>query len=322
MKKQINMTTHHFDLDRYQDQKEVTDFVKKFNCDGLEVMHSVNGDRDFFSPDMVVGVHLRYFTDWVDFWQGNRESLLKEYGSEEAYSLVYGGKEREVLLETIREDLEYAKSLKASYVVFHVSDIKISEVYTYEFAHTDEEVIDASCEFINELLDGKDYEFEFLMENLWWPGLRMTDPVKTKRLLDGVHYDKKGIMLDTGHLLHTNLELESQDEAVEYVMEMVKAHEDLKEYIRGIHLNLSLSGNYVKDLLRTTREGREQGIEPDFSEIYMHIFQIDSHDPFIASGVGDMVKLINPEYLTFELITSNKEEHEEKLKKQLDALQY
>ena len=62
------------------------------------------------------------------------------------------------------------------------------------------------------LLDGEDYTFDFLMENLWWPGLTMTRPEMTKRLLSQVHYQKKGIMLDTGHLMHMNLELKTQDE--------------------------------------------------------------------------------------------------------------
>ena len=51
--------------------------------------------------------------------------------------------------------------------------------------------LDAAAAFINELLDGQDYPFWFLMENLWWPGLNMLDARITERLLAQVHYTKK-----------------------------------------------------------------------------------------------------------------------------------
>ena len=78
-------------------------------------------------------------------------------------------------------------------------------------------MVDAAAELINSLLDGKGYQFEFLMENLWWPGLTLTRPEITERLLSQVHYPRKGLMLDTGHLMHTNWELRSQEEAVDYI---------------------------------------------------------------------------------------------------------
>lgn len=49
-------------------------------------------------------------------------------------------------------------------------------------------------------------------------------PEMTRRLLDQIHYPKKGIMLDTGHLMHTNLELRTEEEAIGYILEKIKAH--------------------------------------------------------------------------------------------------
>ena len=87
------------------------------------------------------------------------------------------------------------------------------------------------------------------MENLWWPGLTMTRPEITERLLAQVHYPRKGIMLDTGHLMHTNLDLSTEEEAIDYVLEQIGKHGKMVSYIRGMHLNQSLTGSYVKEFL-------------------------------------------------------------------------
>ena len=93
--------------------------------------------------------------------------------------------------------------------------------------HTNREVIDAAASFINELLDGQTYHFWFLMENLWWPGLTFENPEDARALLKQVHYEKKGFMLDTGHYLHTNLDLHDQDAAVACLHQMLDNHKDL-----------------------------------------------------------------------------------------------
>ena len=115
-----------------------------------------------------------------------------------------------------RDDLARAKALGAHYVVFHVTDVSIEETYTYQWEHTHREVIDTAAEIINGLLAGGSWPFEFLMEKLWWPGFTMTDPEQTAYLLDAVRYPKRGIMLDTGHLMNTNPDLRSEAEGGAY----------------------------------------------------------------------------------------------------------
>ncbi len=41
---------------------------------------------------------------------------------------------------------------QAEYAVYHISDVTCMECLTGEYAHTDEEVIDAACELINQAL--------------------------------------------------------------------------------------------------------------------------------------------------------------------------
>lgn len=318
MKIMMNVTDCIYDTSRFEDGEDALRFASEFGCDGLEVMHCIGGDEEFFAPDTVIGVHLRYFSEWLDLWNGDMESLKEEYGTLEKAREIYGGLDRESLIRYHEEDIARAVKKNPSYVVFHVSNVKTSDVYTYTCSHTDEEVIDAAAELINQLLDGKDYQFEFLMENLWWPGLTITKPEMTKRLLDKVHYPKKGIMLDTGHLMHSNLELKTQEDAIDYILEMVEAHGNLRRYIRGIHLNQSITGDYVKNLVKNHK--MPEDYEERFSDCYQHIFNIDCHLPFTTSRVRELVDAVKPEYLTHEMISMDREDHAEKLAKQAKAL--
>lgn len=312
MKTMINITDSSEDTGRYRDGRDAWDFAGKYGCSGLELMHCAGGKEDFFLPESVVGVHLRFFSHWLDLWLGDMEALKAEYDTLEQAKRVFGGLDRSCIRKLMEEDLERAKRLGAEYVVFHVSDVRDSELFTGIFSHTDEEVIDASAELINELLDGKDYRFFFLMENLWWPGLTMTDPDKTARLLSKVHYPKKGIMLDTGHLMHTNLELRTEDEAIDYILEKIRAHGTMISDIRGIHLNQSLTGDYVKEL-RKNRDKMPKTYRERLNACYQHVFRIDSHQPWSSGRVREILEMIRPEYVTHEFITSSREEHEKKL---------
>ena len=216
-------------------------------------------------------------------------------------------KDREELIRHYRKDLDYAKWMGAEYVVFHVVQVNDEEGFTYVMQHEDREVLTAAASFINELLEGQDYDFWFLMENLWWPGLNFLSPEDTRYLLERVHYEKKGFMLDTGHFLHTNLDLKTQEEGVDYLNQMLDAHEDLVSYIKGIHLQQSLTGDYVKEWLSTRHELPEDPAER-FCKVYEHIFKIDKHEPFTAEGVPAMVQRIQPLYVTYEYITRSREE--------------
>ena len=64
----------------------------------------------------------------------------------------------------------------------------------------------------------------------------MLDARITERLLAQVHYTKK-LMLDTGHFMNSNYELETPADALAYLHQMLDEHEALLPMIRGIHLN-------------------------------------------------------------------------------------
>ena len=63
----------------------------------------------------------------------------------------------------------------------------------------------------------------------------------TGTLLEQVKYPRKGIMLDIGHLLHTNTALRTEEDAVKYLREVLGRYEDLS-IILGVHYHQTLEG--------------------------------------------------------------------------------
>jgi hypothetical protein len=294
-------------------------FVQDCGCDGIETIF--NGKQSFGAKqsDLVVGYHLIFYPDWLDFWNQDISALNRKFGSPNVWKDFYLGSGRGSLLSQLHADLQRAQSLGAKYVVFHVSDVSIEEGYTYQWEHTDEAVIDASVELINLLLEGRDYSFEFLMENLQWPGFTFTRPELTEELISRVNYPKKGIMLDTGHLMCTNLELKDQEDGCRYVHRMLDEHGELCRYIRGVHLHQSVTGGYVKQSLKNQPVMKENYYER-FAESYGHIGRIDTHQPFDSSEVRHLVERIAPEYLIHEINAGSLEEKKALIKIQQNAL--
>ena len=290
----MNYTTFSDDLERYEDADELRAFYRTYSCAGIELTPSDESLPALIQPDMIIGIHMYCLSDWMDIPQ---EDLIAYY----------------------RPNLELARHVNAEYVVFHVTQVCPEECFTYQFRHTDEEVIRAAGSLINGLLDGQGYDFHFLMENLWWPGLNFADPKIAPMLLDLVHYEKKGFMLDTGHFLHTNLNLRTQSEALQYLHTMLDEHEGILPYVKGIHLQQSLTGSYVKEWLSHPQELPDDPDERS-CRLFEHIFRIDRHFPFTEPAVRELVKRIDPEYVTYEYISHNKEEHAGYLKAGSEAL--
>jgi len=317
MKTSINLTTCPEDLDRFSDRGVLVRQMKGF--DGLELLCCEEDPRRLITPELVTGVHMSFFPYWLDFWRGDRAACLAEFGTEAAMAGYYGGSGPEAMLARFRRDLGFAAQYQAEYVVFHVSDAATAESFTGRYRHSDAEVIDASCELVNALfpreLDGP----MLLLENLWQPGLRLTDPAMTERLLGGIRYPRTGLMLDTGHALHTNWSLNTQREGLSYIHRLLDAHGALVRHIRGIHLNQSLTGKYVNGVMADPPV-----LAPDYEtrglQMLEHAFKTDLHRPFTCAGVGALIDRIAPDYLTFEFISQNAPQQRRMLMRQKRAL--
>lgn len=315
----MNMTNTQGDLERFENQQDLRSFVAEHRLDGIEVLPFDGNDLGLIPTDLVPGLHLSYFPAWVDFWNGNDNAALKEFGDRATMHQHYGGRDRSAIVRKFQSQLDMAHELGVQYVVFHISDVSLSESVNYKFSHTDRQVIDASCTLLNTLTAHKPYKFEILLENLWWPGLTMTRPEMTRRLIAGIDYAPIGIMLDVGHLLHTETAIRTQEQGIEYIHGRLDEHKDLGAYIRGVHLHQSLSGPYVEDMVRNPPTLQGSYFER-LGQAYECILNIDTHRPFTGAGITELIRRIDPQYLVYELITSRRSQHSEFLRAQTAAL--
>ena len=317
MKTQFNLTTSPDDLQRFKDQDELLALLKGF--DGLEIMVLGEDERGILPKEKVIGLHMTSIPYWLDFWQGDMAACLREFDRLENIRAYYGGESREALLARWHRDWENAKAYEAEYVVFHVGHCSLAEALTNRYQHTDAQVIAATCDLLNQLLAEEKEGPWLLLENLWEPGLTLRDPAMVQTLLRGINYPRTGLMLDTGHLLHTNLSLRSQKEGLAYIHQVLDQLGDLCERIQGVHLHQSLSGREIKaNMAHPPQLGATYPERA--AQMFSYVFQIDRHWPFTCPGVRGLIERIKPRYLTYEFISRSKEEFQTMLRRQKRAL--
>ncbi|WP_461615775.1 TIM barrel protein [Clostridium sp. Marseille-QA1073] len=320
MLKLINFSTYKYDTERFNcDSKRLDEFLEKNNIDGIELLKPIMWEKKTIFKDVIKGVHLSYYPSWIDFWNENQKELLKQFGDIDNIKKYYGDIKKDIIVENYREEIEIADRIGAEYVVFHVSHVQLEHAYSYNFTYSDYEVIEATAELINEIFKGLNTNIKLLFENLWWPGLTMLDKNMALTLLEKVNYSNKGFMLDTAHLMNTNHHLEDEDQGIKYLLKVVKDLGDLKNFIKGIHLNFSLSGKYIIEQIEKNNKNKLTLKEMN-ENIHRHIINIDKHEPFSNKGIKSLVELINPEYVIYEFITSSLNELEEYIKIQHNAL--
>lgn len=316
MKQIMNITTCGEDLLRFQSRQDLETFYRDYRLDGLEVLEAGIDERGMITPENTIGVHLRYYAAWMDFWMGDEARLLTEFGSREEWLRCYGGADRSALVQAYQDNLAFAATLQPEYLVFHVSDCSMIESMRRQYHYTDEQVADAVMDLINALeIPGEPW---LLLENLWYPGLTMLRPEILQRLQEGIRYKKTGVMLDVGHLLHTNMALRTDDEAVDYIHSVLDRYDDLSP-IRGIHLHHSLSGEYAARLQHTWQP-MEGTYGQRLWEVMGHIFQIDTHQPFPSPRIGEIIRRIGPDYLVWEQISADRPSHSRQLNRQRAVL--
>lgn len=309
MYKIFNLSNHPMDLDRFKNgHVEIREFMQKHRLDGIELIQSSPWSEEILPSDMVKGMHLRFWPVWLDLWQGNTEKLEKQFGSMEVVRNFYGGDSGKAIAKYYRSELETAKKAGVEYVVFHVSNVEPEHCFNYNFTYTSEEVVTAAIELLNEAFEGFEGEFLLLFENLWWPGLTLLDPGLAQKLLDGVKYRYKGFMLDISHMMNTNLELESEEQAAGYIIDKYRELGNIAGAVKGIHLNSSLSGAYIKSQLNNTCLIGEKDFLKRYCDAYSHILKIDKHVPFEHPSIKKVIDAVKPEFLVYEFLTDKLEE--------------
>ena len=319
MLQMVNLSDSSFDIESLLrgSNGRLDQILQENGLDGIEFLPCDPWNQELFPAKYIKGCHLLFWPNWLDFWRDDKKALLSEFGSEENVINLYGGA-RSDWLEIWRGNLRQAAGCGARYVVFHVANARTSELYSRRFAYTSEQVVDAAIELVNEIVDELPEECWLLFENLWWPGLTLLEPELAGRLLERVHHEKTGFMLDTGHLMNTNLALRGEDEAVCYIVTVVDKLGSLSRRILGMHLHCSFSGAFVE---RTRRAHAKEAPHPlNWQESMDYVMRVDRHRPFRTPVVRHLVNILKPQYLVHEFIQDSWEDWNNKVRVQCMAL--
>ena len=312
MKKLFNISTYDDDLGRFRDRDDFIAFSRDF--DGVELMCGGDDPLGIIPGDKIYGAHSVFFNYWYDLWTDDTDTLIENLGSEEDIGKYYGTADKNILVDTLRDSIIQASDLGAKYCVVHISDCALREAFTRQYKRTDREIADAMCDIIHEACSGIDAP-RILAENLWVPGMTMKDPEIVKRVLDNLSDLDAGIMLDTGHIMNSDMKLRSIDEACDYIEEIIDINRDIRDRILGVHLSQSLSGEYAMAHMQDVFDGTVT-FEDRNMALFEYISNIDQHVPFACERVPDILSRIDPQQVTFEFITRTRDQLEEYLQEQ------
>ncbi len=314
----VNLSNYHTDNALIGNSPEYLQaFLTQYKLDGLEMMFCAPWDTELHQRKWLQGCHLRFWPWWLDFWRGDQQALCREFASEEEIAACYGGTTREAWLDIYRDNIRTATAAGVKYLVFHVSNARVAELFSWQFHAACREVIEATIEVVNALAPDIPADTALLFENLWWPGLTLRDKELTAMLLDSVTHRNVGIMLDTGHLMNTNPDLRTEAEGVEYVLTTLDNLGSYARYIRGIHLHKSLAGKYIRYSQSNT--GKLKAAY-NMEEVMHHVLKIDEHRPFTTPAVKNIINYVQPEFVVHEFMYRSLTDWEGKLSQQLQAL--
>jgi len=116
-------------------------------------------------------------------------------------------------------------------------------------------------------------------------------------------------------MINNNRDIKNSKEGIEYIKKNIEKIGEYKNLIYGMHLNYSLSGEYVNKVIKENKE-KNLNIEEIMNNVYQHVGSIDYHDPFEDKEIIDVINSLPIEYLVFELIGDTREELEDKIQRQ------
>ncbi len=305
MIKLLSISDDEWSLKKFGSRAEnVRAFLNENDFQGLELMHWQEEGTGEIPMDKVVGRHMLFWPNWLDFWRSDEPQLFREFGSEQNWREYYNAVSIRDFMENRHKELEDAAAMDVRYVVFHVSHVRMEDCYTRRYSSSDREVVNAFIDMMNEALLRIKGNFTILFENHWYPGLRLTDGDLAMRLLEGVHWPDKGFVLDISHMINTGSDIKSEPEAVGYILKVLDRLGEAKEHIRAIHLNSSVSGTASRD----KKYDPEESFMTRLIAAMKHVGSMDPHAPFTYSGIRRVIDAVLPEFLVYELKADTLEE--------------
>ena len=276
------------------------EYVASMKLDGID--HLIYDNNMILKyKESTIGVHLEYWSYWIDFWWNNQQRLDYIFESNEEKKHYYKAQNIYEWIEYIKKNITLALNLKPQYLVWHVSEANVQEIFTYNFYYNDRQVLLATSEVFNEVAKIIPDNVLILFENLWWPGLRLNSMENVVYFFEKLKHNNVGIMLDTGHLMNTNINLTSELEASIFIKDIVNNLGSFASLIKGVHLNCSLSGQYQKKFI----EQQFKFCEFDKHRLWEHITKIDKHEIFQTKAPSFLIDYIQPQYVVHELAYDN-----------------
>ncbi len=294
--------------------KTLPEFLKAYGLDGIELLYYRSEPYLQSFADHTIGTHLRYWNSWLPLWFHDAETLLRLFKTKDNVEKFYGGTKRAAWLLQMKRNIQAAALENPEYMVMHVAEANQEENFSYQFKYNDAKVVKTAAAAFNKLASAVPDKVLVLFENLWWPGLRLTDPAIVEQFFSLIQRDNVGIMLDTGHLMNTDLQLSTQAEGIDYVCRTVKNLGSNAKLIKGLHLSYSLSGAYVRRHLGKVPK------EITAASCLKHVCAIDQHRPFTDPAAQKIIDLVQPDYLVHELVHKNARDYEKNLRIQLKTL--
>lgn len=307
-------------IDWYEDELKnlhttLAELVQKLGVDGVEQLIYQVEPAKYSYKDLTVGVHLNYWPYWMDFWTKNVKRLRQQFpGVRERTEYFKQAMSTDEWLAVIRRNINVALAENPQYLVWHVGEATNYDAFTWDFHYKDKEVLGAAADVFNSVADEIPQHVTVLFENLWWPGLRLTNVRNVKYFFDHIKRENVGIMLDTGHLMNTNPNLRSEAEGADYICRTVGKLGALADLIKGVHLNCSLSGAYQRSFKRELPKNLTR------KQIWEHINAIDQHKPFTTQAAKQILDCVQPDFVNHELYYESLPEMQEKVALQLSQL--
>ena len=278
--------------------------------DGLELLTGYF-DTDVTRWKEAVSVHLPYVVDWYSVWKG-RLTIPDDMSDESVLFFSYG-RDRQSIIDSVRKSIEYAVPFKPAYGVIHAGSANIDELPSEKYSDTDEEVLCAFAEIVNEAVKsfpGGEPPFRLMFENQWWPGLRMLDGKNYGTLCDKVEFDNWGLCLDTGHLLVTTQRSKDQLQSIDLLTDIFQNYpNEMLDDIGTIHLHHNSSAGYIKGF-EAPKDFAKMSISERLRFGYGFVTGMDQHRPFTVKEVRKITDILKPDYVTHEMGAPDPEQRE------------
>ncbi|MGL4509041.1 hypothetical protein [Cetobacterium sp.] len=295
---------------------------KKLKNEGITGIETIIGDHlplESYGKYPIKGVHLLYYPTWLEFWREDMEKVKEDFYDDEGILNYYRSFNKEILLETFKKQFEDAKKIKAKYLVFHVSHVRPKDIFTCNFDYTSIEVLDETLKIVNEVFKGDGPLL--LFENLPWPGLTLKDYELTKYFFERVKYEKKGFLLDLSHIICTEKNIKSFQEADQYILNKIKELKELNKFIYGVHINgIEFKNYFEKDFSNEIKEWSSEDRNGKFKIEWEHMKNLDPHKIYRGNLKLILNDLPNLKYINLELNFQSLDYLEEVVREQLNYI--